>query len=136
MIDVKQLSLEEAEQFRRRVEYEDGLLISRTNLVLTLNGLGAVAVALTLPSKARLLIAVVMIIIDVFWIACAIDAWRFIRKLTQAVKQAEVVPSAEAFRYEAQRGRFRISPTLFVSIIVPFLILVAWIVGLAFAVSA
>src|SRR5205085_1452792 len=117
------LSLEESAQFRRRVEYEDGLLNSRTNLVLTLNGLGAVAVGLTLPPKARLLIAVVMIIIDVCWIMCAIDAWSFIRELTQAMKQSNAVPPDEAFRYEVQHRRFPISPTLFVSIIVPSLIL-------------
>jgi hypothetical protein len=73
-----------------------------------------------------------MIIIDVCWIVCAIDSWWFIRKLTQALKQADTKPADEAFRYEVQR-RFRISPTLFVSIIMPFLILVAWIIGVAFA---
>lgn len=63
-----QLSQQDVEQFRHRVEYEDGLLNTRTNLVLTLNGLGAVAVGLALPPQARLLIAALMIIIDVCWI--------------------------------------------------------------------
>lgn len=132
---MKQLSHQDAEQFRRRVEYEDGLLNTRTNLVLTLNGLGAVAVALALPPPARLLIAALMIIIDVCWIVCAIDSLWFIRELTQALKHSDAKPADEAFRYEVQQGRFRIRPTLFVSIIMPLLILVAWIIGLAFAAS-
>ena len=131
-----QLSPEEIGHYRRRVEYEDGLLNARTNLVLTLNGLGAVAVALALPPMARLLIAALMIIIDVCWITCAIDTWRFIRELTLAVKGVDAKPPDEELRYKMQQSRFRISPTKFVSIIMPLLILFAWIAGLAFAIFA
>ncbi len=134
------LTKEEALDFRRRTEYEDQLVISRTRLVLEINGLAGVIVALPLFSEARLAIAGVIVLLDVLWIVCAIDSAYFIGELIGRLKASleetpPVVPPSEAFRFQVQKGRLRIGTSRFVGIYMPVLLLIAWLVGLGFALA-
>ena len=61
----QKLSEKEVKQCRERCEYEDKLLSSRTGIVLTFNGLAAIAIGIsTIALSVRILIAVVVIVID------------------------------------------------------------------------
>lgn len=127
---------EEVLAFRHRVQYEDQLLNSQTTIVLTLNGLMAVAASLSLPTRARVTIAMIIILINALWIVCALDAQHFIRKLTLKIKGSDYIPVDEAFRYVVQRGRIRIGTTRFMCIVVPCLLTAGWVLGLLFAASS
>lgn len=130
----KKLSAEDVAALRRRVEYEDQLLNSRTSIVLTLNGLMAVAAALSLSGLARLAIAIVIILINLLWIVCALDAQHFIHSLISMVRDSDHPPIDERVRKEVQENRLRIGSTCFMSLIVPILLLVSWILGLVLTV--
>jgi hypothetical protein len=124
------LTKDEAKQFRRRIEYEDKLLNSRTNIVLTLNGLAAVAANFSQSIAVRLCISLVIMTVDALWLVCAVDARWLITKLTERLKQSNETPADEVFRYKIQKGRTRISSTRFICIILPILLLLGWIFGL------
>jgi hypothetical protein len=64
MIDAEQLTEEQTATLRRRVEYEDQLLNSRTGIVLTLNGLMAIAASMSLPVAAQIVTATVIVIVN------------------------------------------------------------------------
>jgi hypothetical protein len=124
------LTKEAAEMFRRRVEYEDVLLNTRTNIVLTLNGLVAVAASFTHSVPIRLSIVVVIIISNILWLWCALDARWFISKLSEELRRSNEIPADEAFRHKVQEGRLRIGTTRYMSTYLPGLLLVAWAGGL------
>ena len=124
------LSAEDVTALRRRVEYEDQLLNSRTSVVLTLNGLIAVAASLSLPGYARLVTVLIIIIINLLWIVCSLDAQHFIHSLSAKIHESGQAPIDEKYRKEVQKSRFRIGSTLFMSLIVPILLLGGWILGL------
>src|SRR5207248_1032196 len=100
-MDVNGLSKEDAQSFRKRVEYEDSVLTARTNIVLTFNGLSAVAVGLSLPGATRLILAIIMVVINLLWIFHAWEANRFIGDLINKMRQSpESAPPDEAFRWK------------------------------------
>lgn len=129
-MEQRKLTAEDAITLRKRVEYEDQLLNSRTGIVLTLNGLMAVATSLNLPPRVSLIPAAVIILVNIFWLPCALDAYNFIRDLTRRILETETAPMDEQIRREYVKDRFRLSPTSFISIIVPGLLLAGWILGL------
>lgn len=127
------LTVEGAAALRKRVEYEDQLLNSRTSIVLTLNGLMAVAASLTIAGAARLAVAGVIVIVNLLWIPCALEAYGYIRVLTLRLKESAVAPIDEQIRQDFLANRFRVGMTRFMSIIIPGLLLVGWIVALVLA---
>lgn len=134
MTDAEKLTEEEITMLRRRVEYEDQLLNSRTGIVLTLNGLMAVATSISLPEIARILVATTIIIVNVLWLVCSLDAQLYIHGLSARVNQSGQAPIDEKIRMELQTGRFRISSTRFMSLYVPTLLLAGWILGLVLSI--
>jgi hypothetical protein len=92
------LSPEQLAAVRRRVEYEDQLLNSLTSIVLMLNGLMAVATSLSLPGPARLVTATEMILINLLWIVCSLDAQHFIHSLTGRIHDSGHAPIDEKVR--------------------------------------
>jgi len=125
-----QLTKDEAEKFRQRVEYEDTVLNARTNIILTLNGLAAVAAGLSIPPHARLGVAIIMILIDSFWIPCAAEAAAFIGELTNRLRESkDVAPPDEAFRFGFASKRVHIGPTKFFGGFMPWLLLAGWILA-------
>lgn len=132
MLDEK-LSAEDVAAYRRRVEYEDGLLNSRTNTVLTLNGLGAIAIGLPLSYGSHVSLVLVVIIIDALWLYCAFEASRFITAFKKEIKAAgDIAPADERFRYEIFGEHYRLSPTKYVAIIIPALLLTGWLFGVLY----
>lgn len=127
------LTVESANALRKRVEYEDQLLNSRTSIVLTLNGLMAVAAGLAIPSAARHAVAGVIIIVNLFWIPCAFEAYGYIKVLTLRLKDSAAIPLDEHMRQEFLANRCRVGTTKFMSIIIPGLLLVGWVVALLLA---
>ena len=89
-------------ELRKRVEYEDQLLNSRTSIVLTLNGLMAVAASFSLPSPARLVTAIIIISINLLWIVCSLDAQHFIHSLTMMIQESGNAPIDEKVRFRGQ----------------------------------
>lgn len=130
----KKYTAEEVTVLRDRVKYEDQLLNSRTSIVLTLNGLMAVAASFSLPDNTKIIIACIIIIVDVFWIVCSLDAKHYASNLTALIMQSEHIPIDEAIRAELQKHRFRIGSTSFISVVIPALLLVGWALGLLTAI--
>ncbi len=130
----EKLSAEDVKVLRQRVEYEDQLFNSRTSIVLTLNGLMAIAAGLSLPGPARLATAIVIILINLLWIVCALDAQHFIHSLISIICDSSHAPIDERVRKEIQKDRLRIGSTRFMSLIVPILLLTGWISGLVLTV--
>jgi hypothetical protein len=124
------LTVESASALRKRVEYEDQLLNSRTSIVLALNGLMAVAASLTDACASRLAVAGVIIIVNLFWIPCAFEAYGYIKMLTIRLKDSTEIPIDESMRQDFLANRFRIGTTRFMSIIIPGLLLVGWVVAI------
>jgi len=136
MNDMKEhndLTVESAVALRKRVEYEDQLLNSRTSIVLTLNGLMAVAASLAIPCAARLAVAGVIIIVNLLWIPCPVEAYGYIKVLTLRLKDSAATPIDERMRQDFLANRFRIGTTRFMSIIIPGLLLFGWVVALVLA---
>lgn len=126
----KELSKEDTIALRDRVKYEDQLFNARTTIVLALNGLMAVAASLSLPSGARLSIALVIIVVNALWILCALETKLYVKEITLRLEQSKHLSIDEKIRFEFQKGRRRIRPTNFMCIIVPSLLTGGWILGL------
>ncbi len=112
------------------MEYEDQLLNSRTAIVLTLNGLMAVAASFSLPAAVRILTAIIIIIVDALWIVCSLDAQHYINTLTKKIHESGMPPIDEVVRRDAQQYRLRLSSTRFMSLVIPSLLLAGWVLSL------
>lgn len=132
----QKLSTDDVAILRKRVEFEDQLLNSRTSIVLTLNGLIAVAVGLTLPPFVKLVISLIIIVINVLWIVCSLDAQHLIHSLTAKIQDSDQIPIDERIRKHVRKNRFRIGSTKFMATIIPALLLFAWILGLLLIIHA
>ena len=130
MTDEEKLTEEETAMLCKRAEYEDQLLISRTGIVLTLNGLMAVAAAMSLPKLVQFVTAMIIIIVNALWIICSLDAQNYIHGLIARINESGWATIDEKIRKELQKGRFRIGSTSFISVFVPGLLLAGWILGL------
>jgi hypothetical protein len=126
----EQLTEGQIATLRKRVEYEDQLLNSRTGIVLTLNGLMAVAASMSLPVAARIVTAAVIVVVNVLWIVCSVDAQHYIHGLSARINESGQAPIDEKIRKDLQRGRLRIGSTRFMSLYVPGLLLIGWLLGL------
>ena len=131
-MDEKKLLQEDVKELRARVEYEDQLLNSRLNIVLTLNGLMAVAASFSLPTAVRILTAIIIIIVDTLWIVCSLDAQHFIHTLTKKILESGNAPISEVVRKNAQQNRLRLGSTRFMALVIPSLLLAGWVLSLIF----
>ena len=131
MTDAEQLTQEQVDTLRKRVEYEDQLLNSRTAIVLTLNGLMAIAASMSLPVASRIVTATVIVLVNALWIVCSLDTQHYIHGLTTRINESGQAPIDEKIRKELQkRKRYRIGSTRFMSLFVPGLLLAGWLFGL------
>ena len=127
---MEDLAPEDVTELRERVHYEDQLLNSRTNIVLTLNGLMAIAASFSLPTGAKLVLAIVIIVVDALWIVCSLDAKHYIKLLTVRINESGKAPISERIREEDKQDRFRIGSTRFMTLVIPSLLLTGWVLGL------
>ncbi len=121
---------EEPVRCRARREYEDGLLNSRSNLFLVLNGLGAVALGLTSDHhSAQVAFCLAIIGMNTLWMVCGIQSWLVIRALT--LKYFELVPddSIDDLVYATlgkKKWQVWIRPTNIMALFLPVLLQMAW----------
>ena len=136
-----------------RIEHEDKLLSSRTNIVLVLNGLAAVAISQPVAPKG--IIVILITIINALWTICAREARKVIFALiyefnglgatkseeirkrttrktiikhTEAIKKIKLLFKLFLHCKEVEE-EYRISPTEFVSEYIPWILLIGWIIG-------
>jgi len=115
-------------EFRRRAEYESTLLMQRSQIILTFNGLALVAVGLSDFTDLRILISTALIMINIFWIWCGIDASRYINLLNNYESQ-------ETNRTDSERIRtniflpMRIRPTFLISVLIPIILEILWLLS-------
>lgn len=129
---------EDFQKFRDRIVYEDQMLNQRTGIVLTINGLVAIANVIDLNNDTPILLPIAIFIINVFWLLCAIEAWRFIARLSQILRNdQENVPVdvREHIAFTKNWLRFklgqcslslRLGPTKTLGLIVPLVLSLAW----------
>ena len=144
---------DESKVIRRRIEYEDTLLNSRTNIVLVLNGLAAVAI--TQARGPKLLIVFIITIINMLWIVCAREAQKVIFNLSTELNKLGLPPDEKIrkqtterkiitpllaitkinilwklfWRCKDVRDEYRISPTQYISEYIPWILLIGWVIG-------
>jgi len=118
----------DAAYFRSRLDRENDLLNSRTNVVLVLNGLAAVTVGL--DQAPRTLITVMIILLNLLWVLCAQDAKRYIQRLLEQVKN----DPDEALRQRVL-GTRRLGTTNLIGFFVPVILLMGWLIGSAIAMA-
>jgi len=127
---------DEVKDIRNRMKYEDGLLNTRTTLVLTFNGLMAIAAGVA--ESFLFWIVIVILIFDVFWFICSIEAYLFIKRLENIL---EMTPREQLPREEQEhidfvnnfiltRMEIRFGPTVVIGIVMPLLLLLGWIGGI------
>ncbi len=129
MAETEKLEGKEIEMLHECMKYEDQLLISRTGIVLTFNGLMAVAAAMKLPAPAKVVTVMVIIIVNALWLVCSRDANHLIKYYHDRINKSDQAPICVKIRNEYEEQRFRIRSTSFMSLYVPGLLLVGWILG-------
>ena len=77
---------EEMSDLLNRINFEHGILVSRTAALLTLNGLlvTSVGVGTNLPNPLKCVMAIVMIVLNVLWVFRAASGSKWIDTLTAA----------------------------------------------------
>ena len=69
-------------EYRERIILEDNLLISRTTIFLVTNGILLTAVSIANDPIVGILIAILGLVITVFWFICSWQNWKVIKNLT------------------------------------------------------
>ena len=127
-------SAEQIRELRSRHEYEDGLLNDRTNIVLVFNGLMAAAASLGIQSRAAIALAAVTLAINVLWIPCSFQHGSYMTLLSKTIRKSPHKPLSEKLRHEHQKRRI-ITPTLFMSKVLPVLLTIGWLVWIALKIT-
>jgi len=136
----REYSKEKIDLLRERVKYEDGVLNNRTSLILTFNALMAIAASIsTLSHAAQVGLAAILLIVDILWLTCSLEAWLAIREWTKPIRESSHKPIDEEIRFHLF-NRFpkiwhrplRIGPSFLFGLLLPLLLIVFWIIVLVF----
>jgi hypothetical protein len=120
-----------AEQYRKRIEYEDQLLYTRFNLVLVLNGFATVAVGFNQPIYSKILLAFVMVVINVLGAIAVLKTERVIATLSRHVND----PINDIVQKELGKpGLLR--PNQILCRIFPIVLILGWVSGLFLALAS
>ena len=130
-----------ARWYLQQRKYEDQLLYTRMGVVLTVNGLAAVAVGLQgITPWIRLCIAVIVLTMNVLWLLCSTEAADFIRTIGRKLETPELlefVPEEKLrldFIKDRPLSRFmrkrNLSSTILMGCYVPWLLTLGWFLGL------
>jgi hypothetical protein len=120
-----------AEQYRRRIEYEDQLLYTRFNLVLVLNGFAAIAVGFNQPIYSKILLASVMVVINVLGVIAILKTERVIAALSRLVND----PVNDIVQKELGKAGW-LRPNQILCRIFPIVLTSGWIFGLVLALAS
>lgn len=117
-----------------RRKHEDTLLNTRTGIILTFNGLMAIAISRgKIPIIVSVFVVLLIVVIDALWIGRGREAVRYIRALGQEIqKYPTLSPSQALWKTVSYDKRWfkSLGPTKLVGEIIPILLLVAWVGGL------
>ncbi len=123
-------SAADAEAFRKRIAYEDGLIIQRSMLIFTFNALVAVAIGQEfLPASSKIVAAAIVIAVDFMWCFCALEATRYIGLMSEELRYCDpsFVPIDELFRRDVL-GKLRLRVTNVVAW-TAILLFLGWVIG-------
>ena len=131
MSDQEDKSKPNIDYYLNRREKEDGLLNTRTSLILITNSIAAVAVGITDSVIIVTIITISTVCIDALWVKCSFEASRFIGLLTYEIKREKIpLPDEDLWRDEIKGKRFiPWGPTTIIGKIIPVILLLAWIFG-------
>lgn len=118
-------------EFRARIEYEDGLLSSRTNIFLVLNGLAAVAADTDAADAARFSLIATILVTNVLWLVCGIQTRTVIKALTRRYVVEFNDPIDRIVRQVLQWWPPIAMPTDILGVYVPTIALLGWLVPVA-----
>lgn len=128
-MDPKEYPLKDIETLRTRAKYEDGLLNSRTNIVLVFNGLLAAAanIASFSPNNIPAVfgIAVFALLFNVLWLPCALQHGSYMGLLSRIIRDSNHTPVDEKLRFKHQKKRLY-GPTGFMTVVMPILLAIGW----------
>jgi hypothetical protein len=128
-------SREDLQAIRERVKYEDEVLNNRTGIILTINGLVAIADVAGNSVGMGQVSSMTILLINVAWLLCAVEAWRFIARLSKILRNAEAVDLSADIRLHTEFTHgwlrvfgihLRIGPTATLGFVVPLLLVMAW----------
>lgn len=128
--------VKEWDRFRNRIEHEDGLLNTRVNIFLVLNGLGAASLGLSKTYAAQIIISVVVIIIDLLLWLCTAQTAFVIRDLTSEYVRDANDPIDKRVRRAIKWVPIGLRPTSILGLWLPLVLFIGWIIGLAMLVFA
>lgn len=122
---------------RGRIEHEDSLLGSRTNIFLVVNGLGAVAIGL--DGAPPVVVALMLTAVNILWLVCALQSRCAIRAVTILYFQKKSTGEISDPADDAIRGALRWVPrngysSDILGLWMPTLVLLGWIAGAIMAV--
>ena len=115
--------------FRTRIEAEDALLGSRTNIFLGVNGLWVAAILIRQEPKGRLIVACTGTIISFLWFTTSWMCWKVLTALTKEYLQIEPLDEVEKTVQETLGSKWW-RPTFILGLLLPFLSLLGWLAGL------
>ncbi len=127
------MSIKKIETLTKRIQYEDSVLNTRTGIVLTFNGLMAIAVSQNLPGCPKFIASLIVFILNLLWLTCSIEAWLVIRSLIRPIRKAKYKTIDERIRLMVLNSylriglkRLRIGPTKLFGVVMPLLLVVGW----------
>jgi hypothetical protein len=129
-MDDKKPEITDWERCRARIEHEDNLLNNRTNLFLVVNGLGAVAVGLTTDKSSDIVMVLVILLANVFWIIGASQTASVLKALTTEYIKGANDPIDEVVRKSMRRWPRWMRNTSILGRYIPYVVTIGWGIGL------
>ena len=126
----KKIKITDWDCYRARIEHEDNLLNNRTNLFLVVNGLGAVAVGLTTDKSSDIVMVVVILLANVFWIIGASQTTSVLKALTTEYINGANDPIDEVVRRSMGRWPRWMRNTSILGRYIPYVVTIGWGIGL------
>ena len=123
-------------KYRKRIEYEDGLLNARVNVFLILNGLGAAALGLSKDYTAQIIIAVVVIAVNLLLWLCTLQTALVIRNLNSEYIHDANDPIDKRVRQSLKWLPRGLRSTAILGVWLPLVLFIGWIVGLIMLIAA
>lgn len=126
----KKFKITDWERCRARIEHEDNLLNNRTNLFLVVNSLGAIAVGLTTDKSSDIVMVVVILLANVFWIIGASQTTSVLKALTTEYINGANDPIDAVVRRSMRRWPRWMRNTSILGRYIPHVVTIGWGIGL------
>ncbi|QDT08188.1 hypothetical protein [Planctomycetes bacterium K23_9] len=125
-----------AEQYQERIKYENHLLYTRVQFLFVLNGFSTVALGLDQPTFAKFLLAIVMVLLNVFVTFALHQTDRVIAALTESSLKNHSADPLNSISQEVLGPYVWLRPNRIITRYVPVVICLAWTVGLVLGVAS